>query len=83
MKKLFWYQRLHEAGFRLTGPRKIIINILCSTAKHLSAEDVYVKALKINPSIGLTTVYRTLDLFYQIGVVQKKAVNTPLGLPQV
>ena len=71
MKGLWWYQRLYGAGFRLTNPREIIVHILSDTDEHLSAEDIYVKALKVNPSIGLTTVYRTLDLFNQIGVVQK------------
>lgn len=71
MQELWWKHCLHDAGFRLTQPREIIINILRNTAKHLSAEDIYIKALKINPSVGLTTVYRTLDLFNQIGVVQK------------
>lgn len=71
MKRLWWYQRLYGAGFRLTNPREIIINILRDTDEHLSAEDIYVKALKVKSSIGLTTVYRTLDLFNQIGVVQK------------
>jgi len=71
MKKTLWYNRLHEAGFRLTNPRNIIINILRNTTEHLSAEDVYVRALKINPSIGLTTVYRTLELLHQIGVLHR------------
>lgn len=66
-----WQHRLNNAGFRLTNPREAVINILKATDKHLSAEDVYVQALTVNPSIGLTTVYRTLDLFTRIGVVQK------------
>ena len=71
MKGPWWNQRIHDTGFRLTNPREIIINILRDTSEHLSAEDIYIKALKVNPSVGLTTVYRTLDLFNQIGVVQK------------
>jgi len=71
MNNPWWQQRLHDAGFRLTNPREIIIKILINTDKHLSAEDIYISALKKNPSIGLTTVYRTLDRFTQIGVVQK------------
>ena len=66
-----WQDRLNNAGFRLTNPREVVIGIMRGTEKHLSAEDIYVEALKINPSIGLTTVYRTLDLFIQIGVVQR------------
>ena len=67
----FWQERLHEAGFRITVPRETIIDILNRTAKHLSAEEIYISALKQNPSIGLTTVYRTLDLLSNIGVLQK------------
>jgi Fur family ferric uptake transcriptional regulator len=52
-------------------PRESIIQILSDTSDHLSAEDIYLRALKTNPSIGLTTVYRTLDLFHQIGIVQR------------
>ncbi|MBN1999925.1 transcriptional repressor [candidate division KSB1 bacterium] len=71
MKDSFWQEHLCYLGFRLTVPRKIVINILKETEKHLSAEDIYVKALKINPSIGLTSIYRTLLLFTKINVVQK------------
>jgi len=71
MQDQWWNQQLSKMGFRMTNPRSIIINILNKTDKHLSAEDIYLKALKVNPSIGLTTVYRTLDLLNQIGVVQK------------
>ena len=71
MKEPWWYQRLHDAGSRLTMPRESILQILSDTSEHLSAEDIYLKALRVNPSIGLTTVYRTLDLFHQIGIVQR------------
>ncbi len=66
-----WQNRLHQAGFRLTSPREVVLSVLQETDKHLSAEDVYIQALKMNPSIGLTTVYRALDLFTQMGVAQK------------
>lgn len=71
MKDQWWDKHLHNADFRVTAPREIIITILKETDKHLSAEDIYVAALKINPSVGLTTVYRTLDLLQQIGLLQK------------
>ncbi len=71
MTGTWWRNRLFQAGYRLTTPREIIINILYDTEKHLSAEDIYVKALTVNPSIGLTTVYRTLDMFEKVGVVQR------------
>ena len=71
MRGPWWQQRLNDFGFRMTNPREMIERLLSRTDKHLSAEEIYLEAVKMNPSIGLTTVYRTLDLFTQIGLVQK------------
>jgi Fur family ferric uptake transcriptional regulator len=71
MRVFKWQKSLYSTDFRLTNPRKIIINILSDTDKHFSAEDIYIKALKVNPTIGLTTVYRTLELFNRSGIVRK------------
>ena len=71
MRGPWWQNRLLDAGFRMTNPREIVLGILRNTGKHLSAEDIYIDAIKANPSVGLTTIYRTMDLFTQIGVVQK------------
>ena len=70
-KQPLWHERLHKSGFRLTGPRELVVDILSQTDQHLSAEEIYLKALRMNPSVGLTTIYRTLDLFTGIGVLQK------------
>ena len=67
----WWYNRLKESGARLTEPREIVLKILHDSNDHLSATDIYVQAHRLNPSIGLTTVYRTLDMFAQLGIVQK------------
>lgn len=75
IKNPWWYKYLHNAGCRITTPRKIVITILRETEEHLSAEDIYLAAIKINPSIGLTTVYRTLCLLEQIGLLQKFEVG--------
>ncbi len=71
MKGPWWQQRLCDSGFRLTNPRQVVMQILRNTDKHLSAEDIYVEAIKSNPPVGLTSIYRTLDLFVQMGIVQK------------
>jgi len=66
-----WKEKIRSNGGRLTTPRKIIFNILNSTPKHLSAEDVYFIIHKKNPKIGLPTVYRTLDTLFKIGYLNK------------
>jgi len=72
MNKRRWcHNKFYHFGAKMTSSRKKIIDILFSTQEHLSVEDIFKIAHKINPSIGLTTVYRTLDLLEQMGIVQK------------
>ena len=63
--------KLKNTEYRLTKPRKIIYEILENSKEHLSAEDIYKEAYSIYPAIGLTTVYRTLELFMKMGIVNK------------
>lgn len=58
-------------GVKMTSSRKKIIEVLIKTKEHLSVEDIFKHVHRTNPSIGLTTVYRTLDLLEQMGIVQK------------
>lgn len=66
-----WGQKLKGFGFRLTAPREAILEVLTNTDKHLSAEDIYMAIHPDNPAIGLTTIYRTLELLEQKGIVSK------------
>ncbi|MBN1412356.1 MAG: transcriptional repressor [Spirochaetales bacterium] len=66
-----WGQKFIDFGFRLTAARECIFEILLKTDAHLSAEDIYMAIHKINPAIGLTTIYRTLELLEQNGIVRK------------
>ena len=67
----WWHGRFRGCGYRLTLPREEIINLLNTTDKHLSAEDIYLDVHKKYPNIGLTTVYRTLELLVQMGFILK------------
>ncbi len=66
-----WIDRLVGAGHRVTGTRETVLEILSQTPHHLTAEEIYLRALNLKPSIGLTTVYRTLEMFVRLGVAQK------------
>jgi Fur family ferric uptake transcriptional regulator len=67
----WWKRRLRGRGCRLTVPRQAILELLSKSSEHLSAEDIYFKVKKNYPAIGLTTVYRTLELLVNMGVVSK------------
>lgn len=66
-----WYGKFRGSGYRLTVPRKAILDVLGKASRHLSAEDVYLEVHKSYPHVGLTTVYRTLDLLAQMGLIDK------------
>jgi len=56
---------------RWTEPREAILQLLSRTTKHMSAKEIYATLQKFYPGIGLTTVYRTLDLLFQMGLIHK------------
>lgn len=67
----WWQDRFQNMGARITASRELVINILHDTDDHMSASDVYIRAHQVNPGIGLTTVYRTLEMLAHMGIVQK------------
>jgi Fur family ferric uptake transcriptional regulator len=66
-----WGQKLSGCGFRLTVGREAIIDVLARVDKHVSAEDIFLALRTDHPGIGLTTVYRTLELLVETGIVAK------------
>jgi Fur family transcriptional regulator, ferric uptake regulator len=66
-----WMAKILESGNRLTKPREIILEVLAKSGDHPSIEDIYFKIHNSNPNIGLTTVYRTLELLFSLGIVDK------------
>jgi len=64
---------LKARGYRMTTGREAVISVLADAANgdHLSAEDIYVKLNRSNPAIGLTSVYRTLDLLVRLAIAHK------------
>jgi len=70
-EKKSWYIKFRERGYKITMAREAVLNVLGKTSKHLSAKDVYLMISKEYPSIGLTTVYRTLDILSSMGLISK------------
>ncbi len=54
-----------------TVPREEIFDLLIRSQQHLSAKEIYSTLNPSHPAIGLTTVYRTLDLLDRAGLVRK------------
>lgn len=59
-----------EKGLRMTDQRRVIANVLSESHDHPDAEEVYARAEKIDAKISLATVYRTLRLFGETGIIE-------------
>ena len=62
-------EKCTEAGLKMTGQRRVILKILSSAEDHPSVEDVYDRAKKVDQSISIATVYRTLGLLDELDLV--------------
>lgn len=65
-------QRLQARQHKLTTQRRIVLEVFLSrSGQHLSAEDIYGILHAEAMDIGLATVYRSLELLAEIGILQK------------
>ena len=55
----------------MTGPRRIIARVLSDSEDHPDVEAVYGRATKIDPKISIATVYRTVRLFEEAGILDR------------
>lgn len=65
-------ESLHAAGRRLTPQRALVLNILQDADDHLDAEAIWKKAVVQNPDLNLATVYRTLTVLKEMGLVEQR-----------
>ena len=58
-------------GVKLTDQRKIIAKIMSDTHDHLDVDELYKRVSKIDSKISIATVYRTVKLFEETGILAK------------
>ena len=60
---------IQKSPYKLTPQREKIVEILVENSElHLSAEELYFILKEKTPDIGIATVYRTLDIFYELKI---------------
>lgn len=67
----WWHGKFRGCGYRITLAREAILDVLSKSIEHLSAEDIYLKLHPRYHNIGLTTIYRTLEVLSNLGMVYK------------
>ena len=63
--------RLSQAGYRITRPRRAVIGALLDDEVHHSPAEVHQRAQARCPTLGLVTVYRTLELLADLGLARR------------
>ena len=63
--------KIHGSGRRMTPARHAVLDALMKKGEHLTAEDVFGRAGRRYPNLGLATVYRTLELLTRLSMVAK------------
>ncbi|MFY9204567.1 MAG: Fur family transcriptional regulator [Yoonia sp.] len=63
--------RCEDHGLRLTDQRRTIAAVLEAATDHPDVEELYNRASAVDPNISLATVYRTVKLFEETGILEK------------
>tara|TARA_B110000438_G_scaffold217308_1_gene209981 strand:- start:76 stop:486 length:411 start_codon:yes stop_codon:yes gene_type:complete len=60
-----------DKGVRLTDQRKLIAKVMSESEDHPDVDELHKRVSKIDPKISIATVYRTVKLFEESGIVAK------------
>lgn len=61
----------NEKGLRITDQRRVIAQVLSEAEDHPDVEHVHARASAIDPGISIATVYRTVRLFEEAGILER------------
>ena len=60
-----------ERGLKMTEQRRVIARVLSQATDHPDVEQLYQRAVEIDPRISIATVYRTVKLFEEAGILER------------
>jgi len=72
-----WKTVLHNHRYRVTQPRLQVMEILTSTDIPLTPQDIYQRSLEMDSPPGIASVYRTLEMLNELGLIQQ--IHQPDG----
>ena len=64
-------KKCKEKGVKLTDQRKVIAKVMSDASDHPNVDELYNRVSKIDPKISIATVYRTVKLFEEAGILAK------------
>jgi Fur family ferric uptake transcriptional regulator len=70
-------QQLKSAGYKLTLPRLAVVKVLETYPEHLSHNQILIEGQKIYPKLSRATVYRTMELLVELGLLRPLYLHDP------
>jgi Fe2+ or Zn2+ uptake regulation protein len=72
-----WLNQLRANGYRLTAPRRAVVEIVANSRHVLDPQEIFDLARERYPGLGLVTVYRTLEKLEELTLIER--VHRPQG----
>ncbi|MCS7222301.1 MAG: Fur family transcriptional regulator [Anaerolineae bacterium] len=69
-------EALRRSGYKVTRARRMVLEALIAATGHATASDVVTRVQAHAPGVGRASVYRALDLFSQLGLVQASGLGS-------
>jgi Fur family ferric uptake transcriptional regulator len=63
-------QRLRDAGYKITGARRAVLNALHESGGHITSSDIVERVKAHDPSVGRASVFRTLELLTSLSIIR-------------
>ena len=60
-----------DKGMRMTDQRRVVARVLSQAHDHPDVEELYRRSQKVDPHISIATVYRTVRLFEEAGIIER------------
>ncbi|MFH0914394.1 MAG: Fur family transcriptional regulator [Chloroflexota bacterium] len=60
---------LKKQGYKMTPQRRAVLNVVAASHSHLSPGEIHQQVRQEHPNIGVVTVYRTLEVLVELGLV--------------
>ena len=64
-------QKCISKGVKLTDQRRVVAKVMSESTDHPDVDELYKRVSKIDPKISIATVYRTVKLFEEAGILTK------------
>lgn len=64
-------EALRQRGYRITPQREMIVEAVAHSGRHMTAEEVFAEVQARSRAVNVATVYRTLDLLVEEGLVSR------------